>query len=299
MRRLILGALALVVIGISGARPAEAGPALDRIVTERTLRLGFRTDAPPFSSQEGDRAMGFTVELCVEVAKRMGAHLGIEGFEGRLIAVDTTDRFDAIERGDIDILCGATTATLSRRERVAFSLPFFATGVGAAVASDAPDLLREVLIEGGPASVSDAAIEAALTGRTLGVRSGTTAADWIAETGIGAIEGVTISETADHKEGIAKVRSGAFDAYFADQAILAGLVRAGGAAEEVSISARSFTHEPYALALPKGDAELRLEIDRALSELYRSGAVLRLYERHFGAPTAQALLFYAMTALPE
>jgi len=298
---LIAALIALTALtGAVGApAPALAGPTLDRITGEGVIRLGYRADAAPFASEADGKAGGFTVELCVAVARLMGKALGISNFEGMLVRVDTTDRFNALERGEIDLLCGATTATLERRARVDFSIPTFATGVGAAVKSDAPELMREILITDSPAAASRAAVAEALKGRALGVRAGTTAAAWLENSPIADLEQVSIIEIADHGEAIAKLRDGALDAYFADQAILGAQIAKAGAEGEISLSQKTFTHEPYALAMPKGDSELRLEVDRALSQIYRSGSILSLYSKYFGAPGGQALLFYALTPLPE
>jgi ABC-type amino acid transport substrate-binding protein len=92
---------------------------------------------------------------------------------------------------------------------------------------------------------------------------------------------------------------GEIDVYFADQAILSGQVRSSGSAAGLAISQGIFTHEPYALALPRGDEDFRLIVDRALSHLYRTGAILNLFERHFGRPGPSVKLFYRMSALPE
>ena len=40
--------------------------------------------------------------------------------------------------------------------------------------------------------------------------------------------------------------------------------------------------EPYAIALPRGDWELRLAVNTALAELYRSGGVLKIFDQWFG-----------------
>ncbi len=40
--------------------------------------------------------------------------------------------------------------------------------------------------------------------------------------------------------------------------------------------------EPYALALPRGDGDFRLAVDRALSHIYRSGEIAAIFKRTFG-----------------
>jgi ABC-type amino acid transport substrate-binding protein len=40
--------------------------------------------------------------------------------------------------------------------------------------------------------------------------------------------------------------------------------------------------EPYAIALPRGDWELRLAVNTALAEIYRSGDVKKIFGVWFG-----------------
>jgi polar amino acid transport system substrate-binding protein/glutamate/aspartate transport system substrate-binding protein len=131
------------------------------------------------------------------------------------------------------------------------------------------------------------------------VRAQTTASEWLKGGRIASIEGVMIEEVADHAEGLARVASGELTAYFADRAILLGQLGASDSKDDLTVSVAQFTHEPYALAVPLGDQELRLALDRALSYLYRNGLIYKVYERHFGKPGAEAALFYTMTAMPE
>lgn len=298
IRNALTSAFAAVLL-VASAAEVQAGPVLDRIVAEKMIRLGVRTDAPPFASLVDGRPAGFTVELCGLIAGAIMRTSEIEGLSGRMITVDTGERFDALKDGRIDVLCGATTATLTRRETVSFSIPTFSTGLGAVVRADAPELLREVLVAGGPAALSKAAVGAALGGKTLGVRANTTAADWLASGPLSAMEGVEIRAVDDHSAGIAGVADGSLAAYFADKAILLGVLSGREDAASFQLSRTSFTTEPYALALPRGDEDLRLAIDRALSFLYRQGAIYQIYERHFGKPTAEAALFYTIVSLPE
>mgnify|MGYP006279719625 FL=1 len=220
---------------------------------------------------------------------------GGNGFRARLVPVGTERRFEALVAGEIDILCGATTATLSRRETVSFSLPIFHTGVGAILRRDAAPALTAALVEQSPDALAPAALAAALEGRRLGVRRATTAEPWL-ERFAEAAPDTVIRPFDRHDAAIEQLRAGEIDAYFADLAILAGLVEAD---EPLLASRRPFTTEPYALALPRGDEDLRLLVDRALSRLYRSGEVLELIERHFGRPGRDVRAFYRMSALPE
>ena len=287
-----------IALGVT-AGPALAGAVMDRIVADKTIRLGIRTDAPPFASVVDGKPAGFSVDLCGVIAGAIVATSNLPELTGTFVEVTAENRFDKLAAGEIDVLCGATTATLKRRETMSFSIPIFSTGVGAVVAPSASPLLREVLVDGGPAALSTAAVAEALKGLKLGVHSGTTAEDWLTAGSLAKVEGTTIVPVADHKAGIASVRSGAIDVYFADKAILIAQRAAVDEAKDLLISRSTYTSEPYALAMARGDEDLRLVIDRALSHIYRRGAIYPIFSRYFGKPPAEVMLFYSAVTLPE
>ena len=281
------------------APAAEAGPALDRIVKEKLIRLGVRTDAPPFAYVQDGQIYGFSVELCGMAAEAIVTTSKLEQLDAEIIPVQTGDRFKALQNGEIDVLCGATTATLDRREIVSFSIPTFSTGVGAVIAADAPDLLKDVLVMGAPASSSKEAMRQALSGKSVGFRANTTAAAWLREGPLAEIDGVSLVAFGEHAAGVEAVASGDIAAYFADKAILLGVLKNMDDPGRFVFSRDTFTREPYALALPRGDEDLRLVIDRALSFLYRTGAIFDVYERNFGKPGPDVALFYKIVELPQ
>lgn len=298
-RLTLLGCLAGIGMAtIAAPGVTQAGAVLDQIVADKVIRLGIRTDAPPFAVLKGDRLSGFSVDLCAMVANTIVDTSGLEGLTGKVVQVTASDRFEKLQSGEIDVLCGATSATLSRREIVSFSIPTFLTGVGAAVRADASDLLKEVLIQQGPAAHSKAAIEAALKGMTVGVHKSTTAEDWLTSGPISTIGGMRVERVDDHGRGFDLLATGRIDAYFADHAILNGY-RHERQLADILISQDTYTLEPLALGLPRGDEALRLMIDRALSHLYRSGKIFKVFETHFGKPKADVQRFYGSVSLPD
>ncbi len=84
-----------------------------------------------------------------------------------------------------------------------------------------------------------------------------------------------------------------------DRAILLGVLRGAAQQERFAVSGGTFTYEPYGLAIPRGDEDFRLVIDQALSFLYRTGAILDVYERYFGEPDRDVGRFYQTVKLPE
>jgi len=299
MRLRLFRALVPAIALALAAGPALSGAALDRIVTEKNIRLGIRADAPPFSSVVDGKPEGFSVDLCGLIAGAIMATSQVSDMTGEFVEVTAENRFEKLQAGEIDVLCEATTATLTRRAVMSFSIPTFSTGVSAVITAAAPDLLKEILVKGGPAAMSNAAVSEAFKGRKLGVRGGTTAESWLNEGPLPKVEGVTIVPFTDHAAGIAAVAAGEIDAYFGDKAILIAQRKASDKAEELLISRNTFTSEPYALAMPRDDEDLRLAIDRALSYIYRTGAIYQIFAKHFGKVGPEAALFYSVVTLPE
>ncbi|MEM9781661.1 MAG: amino acid ABC transporter substrate-binding protein [Pseudomonadota bacterium] len=295
LRRAVLAALGLSLL----AAPSLAGARFERIVEEGVLTLGLRTDVPPFAYLRDGKPSGFTAELCARMANAILETSGLEALTARLVSVTAEDRFQRLGDGEFDVLCGATTITLERRETMSFTLPIFATGVGSVVAAEAPEALRGPLIDQGGSGASAGGIARALDGRRLGALAGTTAETWLAEDVMPATEGAEIVAFDDHRAGLSAVAAGEIDAYFADRAILGGVLAGLGERERLVASRMSYTFEPYGLALPRGEEDLRLVLDRALAHLYRTGEILQIYERHFGPPGPNERIFYSVNALPE
>jgi hypothetical protein len=95
--------------------------------------------------------------------------------------------------------------------------------------------------------------------------------------------------------------AGKITAYFADRSILVSLIKDSKAPGKLKSAENYLSIEPYALALPRGDEEFRLAVDRALSHIYRGGETGTLFKRTFGDANPGEVLgtLYLITGLPE
>lgn len=258
---MIRAALALAA-GLAAA--TASADVLDDIRGRGEIRLAVRSDAAPLSFERDGTHQGYAVEVCRRLTERLGEQIGAPGLGRVLVPVDAETRFDAVAEGRADLLCGAASVTLSRRDTVDFSIPIFVDG--AAVMT---------LDEGGADSLE------ALGGKRIGVRAGTTAADRLRATLERSGMQAEVVEVADHAEGVAGVRDGSLAAYFADQSILLGLAAQAEGAPRLRISGNTLSIEPQALAMKRGETRLRLEVDRALSRMIRSGEMRAIFDRAF------------------
>ncbi len=263
---------------------ADAG-ALDKVRQDKALRIAFRDDAPPFSfTDEAGLPAGFMIDLCRSVVKHIGEQLNISDLKVTYVLVTAENRFDAIENGKADLLCEPTSETLSRRDHVDFSITTFVDGASLLVSGDGPSNFG------------------ALSGKKIGVLAGTTTEQSLRDTLASAGLVAEITPTKTHQEGLAMLDKGEIVAYFADRAILAYLASKSSDPSKLRLADNYFSLEPYALALPRGDEDFRLAVDRALSHIYRSGEIAILFAHTFGnetQPSDTLKTLYSIAALPD
>lgn len=287
MRSLVLGLL-LVGLQAGAAQAAELSGTLKRIDDSGQINLGFRESEPPMSFiGPSGTPVGYSIDLCDRIAAAIKQELGRQDIAVTYRPVTAESRFDAIESGSIDILCGATTKTLSRSERVGFTQLTFVTGASLLSRSD-----------------NKVASLAELKGKRVAVVSNTTTIEALKgalTTKLIDAEVVPVSSAAD---GMSLLDKGKVDAFSSDQVILIGQVIARKAETKgYFLSQELFSFEPFALAVPRGDADFQLIADRALSQLNRSGQIGEIYRKWFSRfakePPIALKALYQLNSTPQ
>jgi ABC-type amino acid transport substrate-binding protein len=265
---------------------AELDGTLKKIKSTKTITLGYRETSRPFSFVGDDgKPAGYSVDLCTRVASSVGKELALPDLQVKWVKVTVANRIESVANGTIDLECGSTTASLSRQERVDFSLMIFIDG-GSLLVTDASSI-RGV---------------STLGGKRVAIIPGTTTEKSLTE----ALKKHTVTATVvpvkDHAAGVAALDNGTADAYASDRVILIGVGRTSRNPGKLSLVTEFFSYEPYGLMLRRGDAAFRLSVNRALAALYRSGDVAPIFEKWFGSmSTAGPLIgaMYLMNGLPE
>ena len=280
-------------------RAAAPTGTLERIRAAGAIKLGYRVDARPFSFQdESGAAAGYTVALCQKVAEAIKTDLGLTAMTVTWVPVTLADRFAAVQRGDVDLLCGAESVTLERRKDVAFSVPVFPGGIGALLRTDAPPRLREVLNERPRTDPTwRGSAGQLLQEQTFSVVTGTTAEPWLARKLTEFKLTARVTPVDGYDPGIQGVVDRKASVFFADRAILLDASRRHPQAGRLQVLDRLFTYEPVALVLRRGDEDFRLTVDRALSVFYASGELNGLYVQWFGEADENARNFFRWNAL--
>lgn len=267
------------------ASALAAESALDQIKSSKTLKLGYRENSIPFSFVGPDNLpQGYSVDLCKVVADDIARELKLDKLDVRWVPVTAQNRFEMVKSGKIDIECGNTTQTLARRAEFDFSVMTYADGASL--------LFRK----GGIPAGSDH-----LSGQRIAVVAGTTTEKALEALGASARLGATLVHVSDHDAALKALAEGRATAYAADRTVLLTIALASGNADAVEVSTVQFTYEPYGLMM-RPDQQMRLAVDRALARLYRSGAIVPIFQRWFGqlgTPGEGLKVMYLLNALPE
>ncbi|MDJ0958865.1 MAG: amino acid ABC transporter substrate-binding protein [Arenicellales bacterium] len=286
MRAFIIAAAALLFT-VPTLNAAEQLPTLEQIKKTGKIRIGYRQSEPPMSFRDNDGSpVGYSIDLCDRIVSAVKTKIDKSDVSVDYVPVNAQNRFTAIKDNKIDLLCGATTRTLSRSELVDFTQLTFVTGTSLMS-------LRKSPID----SLAD------LKDKKIAVVKGTTTREVLEysleETSTDA-EVIVVDSAA---QGFNMLQENKVDAYCSDQVVLIGLLLTSETPDRFHVSENTFSYEPFALAVRRNDADFRLVANRVLSDLYRSGQILDIYKKWFGLfsdeiPGAIAAA-YQLNAIPE
>jgi ABC-type amino acid transport substrate-binding protein len=259
----VLLAIFMVGLIVSPVSAEQLTGTLQQIQKTGKIKIGYRTSIPPMSFiNTKDTPEGYSIDLCQRIVagveKKIGSDILIE-----YVPVTADQRFDALAENKIDIMCGVTTNTLSRRELVDFTQITFLTGASYL-------------------TLKGSKIQNNFDGKKIGVVKGTTTATGLKELFREAevtAEIVLLDTTA---EGFNALKKGTIAAFSADQVVLIGLALSSDDSRKFTILPDMFSFEPIALAVRRNDADFRLVADRELSRLFRSKEILTIYDRWLG-----------------
>ena len=258
--------IALISMLVSGTASAGDISTLEQIKKSETIRIGYRESEPPMSFLNEDKQpVGYSIELCLHIVNEVKSQLQNPNIAPKYVPITASNRFEALSNNSIDILCGATTKTLSRSELVDFTQLTFITG--ASLLS-----LKSTKVDG----------IAELKGKKVAVVKDTTTMDTLQKTLRRKGNDAKVVPVDSASEGMDLVIKGEVAAFASDQIVLIGLVVTHMDPKQFAVADEVFSFEPFALAVRRNDADFRLVADRVLSRLSRSGEIKKVYKQWFG-----------------
>ncbi len=253
-------------MGVLAAPAAAQTATLDKIRKQGAITMGYVEGSAPFSfTDAGKQPQGYSVDLCREVASSIRAQLGLTNLETRWVVLTIQNRLEAVKSGRVDIECSTTTWTLSRQADVDFSLITFVDG---------GSILTRVESEAG--RLSD------FNGKRIAVITGTTTEKALKESLERRSIKAEVVMVRTREAGLQLLDSRKVDGFASDRMVLIGVVLTSKTQGAFKLLDEDFSVEPYALALPRGDIEYRLAVNRALARLYRTGDIQKIYDRWLG-----------------
>ena len=284
MKRL---AAVLAILALPALVHAQAlDGALRKIRDSKSITIAYRTDALPFSfSDEKSQPAGYTVDICKRVVASLEQQLKIQGLKVNWMPATAQNRFDLVTKKQADMECGATTATLSRMELVDFSNYLFVDSTGVLVRN-----------ESGVKTFND------LAGKKVGAIAGTTNERALNAALKARLVSATVVTVKNRDEGLAAMENGTLDGLASDKILIAGLSMKVKDPTKYTMLPDDLSVEPYGIMLPRGDAGMRLAVNRGLAQVYSTPQIVEIFNKWFGSlgkPTVLLEAVYFLGSVPE
>jgi len=247
---------------------AQDSPVLRKLRDTGVVTLGYRAQSPPFSYVDAQlKPIGFSVELCERVIAELRRLPGLADLEVRQLAVSSATRIPLVANGTVDLECGITTHTAERARQVAFSTTIF-------VAES-----RLLSRNADPRRTLDD-----LRGQPVVSTIGTTSIHFLQAENRRQQLDLKILGGVDDVESFRILESGRAVAFAMDDVLLRSLVAASAEPTQFTMGAQSLSVEPYAIGLPRDDAEFKRIVDGVIKRLFDSGEFRAIYRRWFQQP---------------
>jgi polar amino acid transport system substrate-binding protein len=247
------------IIGISAALLAACGST----GSEGKLTVGTDAAYAPFESLDGDKIVGFDVDVLDAVMKEAGLDYKLKntGWDPLLIA---------LQNKEVDAGISAMTINDKRKKSYDFSSPYF-------------ESINMILTKEGSSIKSAKDLE----GKKVSVQNGTTGQEAL-EKMFGASD--DIKKFDSNVLAIQALLNGEVEAVVADNGVLQEYAKNNPDKKLVTISDKdNFESEFYGIVFPK-EADHQDEINKALKKVIDSGKYAKIYKKWFGEePNVDAL----------
>jgi glutamate/aspartate transport system substrate-binding protein len=287
MSKRVLVALFVAAGLVAGHAAAQSSPdAMARIKSAKAINVAFSPDSLPFSfTGPNNEAAGYSIDLCKRAIAQIGRAVGEPNLKVNWMPGSVTERLQMVGSGRADLDCANTTQTQTRLANVDFSNLIFLDAGGFIVKAGSPIN-----------KIPD------LAGKKVAVLKGTTTETRLNEALRVRLVNATVVPITNAAEGVAMVEAGSVDAYAGDKIKLVGLAAQAKDPTKFALLAEELSFEPYAIGLPRNNSALRLEVNRALTQVYMSGDIEAIYAQwlgKLGRPTGLLAVMFLLNSIPE
>ena len=266
MKRIAMGMISLAALVSFGAAAQDG--TLKKVKDSATITIGHRDASLPLSYYDDkQQPIGYAMDLCAKIVDAVKAELKLPKIDVKYQLVTSANRIPLMANGTIDLECGSTTNNIARQEQVWFTMTHFVTANRWAAKKS-----------------SNLKTLADLKGKTIVSTAGSTNIKQITEINAAQNLGMNIISANGHPEAFQMVETGRAVAFVMDDIILAGLVALSRTPGDYEISATALSVEPYGIMLRKDDNAFKAVVDRAMTNIYKSGEINAIYSKWFEKP---------------
>ena len=289
LRPALIGLLSFSALTLSLPTASKAADkTLERISESNRLVMGYRNERPPFSNvNAAGEIEGYSIDLCKGIYEKLKLNLNKPDLELNMVEITVDNRFDKVQSGEVDIVCGTTSWTFERQEKVSFSLLTYVTGAEMLVKDDSR--IRSLK---------------SLKDKKAGIIHGTLTSDVITKRVKRDNIPVELISFDHPRAGLQALEKGEISAYIADRIILIGLLDEAGAPDDLKLVNRFYSYDPYALMFARESLDFKLVVDRYLASLYRGDKSIELFNKwfsHMGIRSNENILraMFKLQSIPE
>ena len=253
-KRFLTAAIGLLLVALL-AVPLVAGCGSSGLTIKAgILQMGSDTAYPPFESKEGEKAVGFDVDIATAIAEKLGVKLDV-------ISTAWDGIIPGLKTKKYDIIMSAMTITPDREKEINFSTPYIDSNQSLAVVTGSP--IKTV---------------ADLKDKIVGVQIDTT----------GQFKAEEIQKAGGLKEiqkfdtilvAFEALEQGKVDAIINDYPVNSYISKTRGKTEVV---AKIVTDEKYGIGVRKDNTELLDKVNQALKDVKADGTYAKVYKKWFG-----------------
>ena len=274
--------IAAIVLSLFGFQALAQDGTLKKIKDTGSITIGHRDASLPFSYYDDkQQPIGYAMDLCHRIVDAVKAELKMPKLETKYQLVTSANRIPLMANGTIDLECGSTTNNVARQEQVWFTMTHFVTA-NRWVFKRSANLNK----------LSD------LKGKTIVSTAGTTNIKGMTELNAAQNLGMNIISANGHAEAFQMVETGRAVAFAMDDILLASLAASSRNPKEYAISAEATSVEPYGIMLRKDDKAFKAVVDRAMTQIYKSGQINAIYSKWFEKPVPPKNINLALPMSP-
>lgn len=229
--------------------------AVNSTAAEKKLVVATDTAFVPFEFKQGNKYVGFDIDLWDAVAKELKLDYSLK-------PMDFSGIIPALQTRNVDLALAGITITEERKKAIEFSDGYYKSGLLVMVKSN-NDQVK---------SIAD------LNGKVVAVKSGTGSVDY-AKTHIKTKD---LRQFPNIDNAYMELGTNRADAVLHDTPNILYFINTAGRGQFKAVG-ESLEAQQYGIAFPKGSDELREKVNGALKTLRENGTYNAIYKKWFGS----------------